>query len=258
MQEHSLRTYSVSKNAFTLIELLIVIAIISILAGMLLPALKQSREKARSILCTSNLKQMGLAFGIYSSDNNGFIPLQKAAKGNTQWASELYAERSSGGSFLDDSKIPRTAFCPLANTKIAGRKSELSYGIHGNYFGDWEKLFGSPFTSVPEIDGAFVYAERKIKNAPQYPFLADSVKYTATDSRPTGTHLLGTNNSGGLHFIHNNQTNILFADWHVETLNYHQVRYKVFAVPDWSYWQVNGPNSSEFYRTEDYTKYFGL
>ena len=57
-----------SRNAFTLIELLVVIAIIAILAAILFPVFAQAREKARSVSCLSNFKQLGTAFTMYLQD----------------------------------------------------------------------------------------------------------------------------------------------------------------------------------------------
>jgi prepilin-type N-terminal cleavage/methylation domain-containing protein len=62
------------RKGFTLIELLVVIAIVAILAGMLLPALSQARKVAKAVTCTGQLKQIGLATGMYQSDSNGYFP----------------------------------------------------------------------------------------------------------------------------------------------------------------------------------------
>lgn len=93
------------KKGFTLIELLVVIAIIAMLLAILMPALGMAKEKAKSIVCRSNLKQWGIAYTLYAADNGGKFPATNWLGTSESWMEQLR------GSYGDVSEL---LFCPSA------------------------------------------------------------------------------------------------------------------------------------------------
>lgn len=75
------------REAFTLVELLVVVAIIAVLAGLLLPALSQARSRAIAVRCTSQLRQLGMGCALYVDENNDRLP--QSAHQHASWISRL-------------------------------------------------------------------------------------------------------------------------------------------------------------------------
>jgi prepilin-type N-terminal cleavage/methylation domain-containing protein/prepilin-type processing-associated H-X9-DG protein len=129
---------------FTLIELLIVIAIIAILTSILLPALKQAKEKAKAISCANKLKQIAPAVFMYTNDYNDCLPHAGDAqiptqKANATWKAllapylaitSITAYNLEHGPFL----------CPSQERKTCGDPLAGSNGFYGGYGWNYKYL----------------------------------------------------------------------------------------------------------------------
>ncbi len=135
---------------FTLLELLVVIALIAILASLLLPALNAAKEMAYSTVCKSNMKQLGLAFGNYANDANRYYPpwtnlySTYTWKGVTRSANPMYVRWFSNillgqyfgnqtigcSDFSEQEQTPTNdvPFCPVFKMRYKG-SSKISLGI---------------------------------------------------------------------------------------------------------------------------------
>jgi prepilin-type N-terminal cleavage/methylation domain-containing protein/prepilin-type processing-associated H-X9-DG protein len=140
------------KDCFTLIELLIVIAIIAILAGLLLPALKKAREQGTRISCANNMKQIHLGCMGYIDSYSGFMPLAYFTKWDssigyrTCWISLIHPF-ITGKDF--DAGGPNTSpvvNCPAGADQIYGYTAgkPLSNYMYSNYLGFYNTTWGYP------------------------------------------------------------------------------------------------------------------
>jgi prepilin-type N-terminal cleavage/methylation domain-containing protein/prepilin-type processing-associated H-X9-DG protein len=194
-----------TQNIFTLIELLIVIAIIAILAAMLLPALSQARSKAHAINCVNNLKQCATWFSFYADDNDAFMPLGSYS---TPGSTRRWGDYLSGDGWFGSEKTTNyitnmnCIACPEDRLKIY---TGYSYGIMDNDHPDRIPVAG---WSV----GGFLKVN-KIKNASMSPLVMDS--WNPSYSTQIYRIEKGISAKSMIHLKHSNRANISFVDNHV-------------------------------------------
>ena len=189
-------------GAFTLVELLTVIAIIAILAALLLPAVTRSQMRARRIVCVHDLGQIGIAFQIFLHDHASKFPMQVPMSdgGSQEFVQNGYAV---GGEFYfsyrhfqvlsNEIVVPKLMICP-ADTRLpavnmsALQNGNLSYfiGVNADY----------------DRPGSVLVGDRNLANVPP---LNPSIVHGGTGNRLRWTKEL-----------HELKGNVLFADAHVE------------------------------------------
>jgi len=173
-------------DGFTLIELLVVIAIIAILAAILFPVFARAREKARQVTCTSNLKQMGLAFFMYTSDYDEMYMATYNWKTNLQ-------------PYIKTTEINR---CP-------SRKSLPWYYGQGLNIG----------CSSPYVQGIPLMSEGSIASPSSKILVVEWERCNAgPPCGPTGLFSGGATSYWAVCRIHNGGSNLLFCDGHAKWL----------------------------------------
>jgi prepilin-type N-terminal cleavage/methylation domain-containing protein/prepilin-type processing-associated H-X9-DG protein len=242
MRNHNCLSRNKTFQGFTLIELLVVIAIIAILAALLLPALSKAKDKAKSVSCVSNLKQLGITLIMYKDDyQSTYPPGLNPAGGVWIWPPLLRTYTTKG----TDTRVFRCPAAPDAADWIPtfgsglpaqygyqaneyelepGGKSFMSYGY--NCWGSADKypVYGMGVYYNDSNAGDPFVKESSIVKPSQMIVIGDSNWKTNAGGDPNWSGFIGAYEDppGSQRQwpldLHNLLANIVFCDGHVQSM----------------------------------------